>query len=61
MNGTMITEWWIGRDVEGSGFGIISDTIAAVVWKDYWKLGNAVAYLVAALCYKVEGREFESR
>jgi hypothetical protein len=34
----------------------------ALIWStDYELRGHAVAYLVEALCYKPEGRGFESR
>lgn len=30
---TMITEWWIWKDVEGSGPGFIWGTISVFAWK----------------------------
>jgi hypothetical protein len=29
-NGTMISEWWIGKDVEGSGLDLILDTVPSL-------------------------------
>jgi hypothetical protein len=33
-NGTMIHEWWIGKDVEGSGRSLFKDIIMAFAWED---------------------------